>query len=761
MTDLVRGFGVWAAVCLMAVCGLVAADDSTVTEAERRARAAEKTLTEIGDQLDTARRQSRSADDALQKTDERIRQLREEANRKTRAREETALARLRGVEKQLVEADSELAVLLAGQTSLERTVEEAEQRVARSRQAMQDALAALRGATSYKDQRDAMRALRQARSEADAAQKAALAAKEQAALSSTRVTCQRELIRKLEDQTESLSEEAGGGVAHRERLLADGEALMAEMQERHAGDSELHAERVADLVGSESKELSALHGQLLGRGAKTIARADEAESRVQDLLAEHLQRRSDQHETAVAARERLSSLAGGKESAEEAAQEAEGELARLAAAAAETARVEEERKLREAARKRDAEAEERRRAQEVARARKRARGAVTRLANAEEAARTDAATDARTQLASLEEETPEAVAEARAWHDARVQAANATQWDFSIGMTHRHFDDATFVGRDFPAAGLQASGTVASGPADSAANRAAAQSNGPYGLQGISSTLQEPDVTVLPTFEGTSQAFGVTIPLDYVTYNGSNEGIESSTGTGLTLALNRTLLKSEAWRFGLVSNVQYYSFDQSTTRGGNMFGDDGMFTSAQYVHTLVDVDSTPLDGVIVPVINPAAAQNVPPAAGSSTEFHVRNSLSMDLVAWDVGCRIDYVHGRFTLDLSFGPSLTFVDAESRQRLFASWNDTQASFPNPPLAASPATLNAGTHTREHVDSNKSVAFGGYASLGLSYKLTPFMSTVFDVRYDAVDGTATTDDMRMDLDGYSLQLKLRYRF
>ena len=54
-----------------------------------------------------------------------------------------------------------------------------------------------------------------------------------------------------------------------------------------------------------------------------------------------------------------------------------------------------------------------------------------------------------------------------------------------------------------------------------------------------------------------------------------------------------------------------------------------------------------------------------------------------------------------------------------------------------------------------------FGGYASFGATYYLTPFLGVGADLRYDMVSRTIRTDHAKLDLSSASLQLRLSHSF
>jgi len=333
-------------------------------------------------------------------------------------------------------------------------------------------------------------------------------------------------------------------------------------------------------------------------------------------------------------------------------------------------------------------------------------------------------------------------------------------WSFSIGVAYQFFEDAKFGGQEFTGWGLETVGTPVTGAGDTAENLAAAQLNGPYGVQGLRSPLDPGAVTMAPTFELANDTFGVSVPLDYVRYDGSR--IDSGLGsqTGMFVAVHRELSRRGNWTFSFTGDVQYVGLDVSEGHAGTMFAPDA-FTAEQYRHVLVDVDPTAFDGTISGAINPTSLPATAPVPGTDTEFSVDSELDLDMFVLSLGLTASVGEGRLRMNMTVGPTVTIGDMSSSQTLRSSWGDIDASYPDPPFSSPLAVVNAGSSTEVRRDSDTDVFLGAFAELGLSFALTPNWDTRIDLRCDAGHREFTTNQASLRASRYSLRVCLVARF
>jgi hypothetical protein len=351
--------------------------------------------------------------------------------------------------------------------------------------------------------------------------------------------------------------------------------------------------------------------------------------------------------------------------------------------------------------------------------------------------------------------------------DERWKQAKASKWELSIGPTYRQLHDVDFSALDFRNYGNQTTGTTVTGPASGQDT----VRNGAYGVQNLggpddvtditdpTNTLNDNfDDTLSPlSFDGITVADGVVIALDYISYNGGSDNFGAEEGLGSALGLERKLVNRQGWQLSVVGNLQYLESDLSESHSGRS-GSHPDFTYNQYLHSIVDSNGgsgTPDDISIV--INPSVTLNDSPS--DNTAFAIRNELDLSLLMLDLGLKLGVKHKRLLFNGAAGLTLNYADMKSSQVMSATWNSISST--NGPFSAPPIVIDPGSYREEQDDSLNRLLAGGYLSAGLSYALTPSLKLSSDFRYDFVESTLRTDQAKVDLDGFSLQLRLSLNF
>ncbi len=353
----------------------------------------------------------------------------------------------------------------------------------------------------------------------------------------------------------------------------------------------------------------------------------------------------------------------------------------------------------------------------------------------------------------------------------RERDAAAAKWRVGVGVTHRSLGDVTFASREFRNVGDQFVGTLATGPNDTPANRAAAQGNGPYGEQDLASPLP----AAMLVGDLSAQGYGVAgqndllLPVDYITANSTSADPSGTDGLGAMLSAERRIVRKGRWTLAVATNLQYFGASISERESGTM-ASPGAFTAQQYLHSVVNVDNSGLPAGVIAVINPvdAADPNALLAPGDAqfadkTVFSMDNDVDLTCLCLDLGVQAAYAAGRLGLELGLGPTLTLVDLDASQRLSSRW-DQHTVIANP--AAAPAnqrgvTVPAGASSETRSDSSMGTLLGAYVTAGMVYQVTPLLDITANVRYDIVAGDVDNDIAEVELDGYSMQLRLRMRY
>jgi hypothetical protein len=378
-------------------------------------------------------------------------------------------------------------------------------------------------------------------------------------------------------------------------------------------------------------------------------------------------------------------------------------------------------------------------------------------------------------------ELAELAGEAQAFEEdyyAEVLAeAKSNKWRISVGISDRSFDDAEFLGTNFVNFGTQAAGTFVTDNALATTSPlvAAALANGPYGVQGLTSASVDPYYTSAYSrsrfedqeFVAADPPNNVTLPADYAAFRGSEDRLDSTTGS--SIALQRQISSKGGWTFGVGGRIGHHDLNLGATHlGGSL--NPGNFLVEQYRHALVDVDDNTAKGFqdFIVAVNPHDP-SLPGLLGDGTPsdditaFSLRNSFDADILAVDLGLSVDYRGDRFGWTLGLGTTLTYIDGETSQQWRASWNDYSSNLPGngfyDPVA--PFTVAAGTATGEDTDSATELSLGAYVMAGGRYYITPVISIGVDIRYDFAGEDFQTDHVDLDLSSLTWELKLSYDF
>lgn len=353
-------------------------------------------------------------------------------------------------------------------------------------------------------------------------------------------------------------------------------------------------------------------------------------------------------------------------------------------------------------------------------------------------------------------------------------AAMGPQWRFSAGPTYRFFDDIEFGQAPFRGWGNQnADDTFVTGPDKTAPLPPPLPGpwtgsddviyDGVYGVQGVSNPVdtyvRDNRIQGQTAYTPDGLAEEVWVDLDYIRFDGASDSIDSFSGTGVALSMDRKILTRPNWVVRVTGGLQYFHPSSSESYDGDMNG-AAHFTTEQYRHTIADSEAGPqLDNSDI-VINPATQQVT---VNSSTVYDVEEDFDMDLIVLDLGLSIAYTRGKWEYELGTGPTINLIPSfDTSQHLWARWDDIESSSPNPPYdAGAPVVIDGGTYNEHHSDSTSDVLFGGYLSAGVTYALTEHSDVAARFRYDFVSGSVRTDLARMDLDSLSLQFSWIYHF
>jgi hypothetical protein len=405
-------------------------------------------------------------------------------------------------------------------------------------------------------------------------------------------------------------------------------------------------------------------------------------------------------------------------------------------------------------------------------------------------------------------ELAELAGEARVFEEEYYQEllteAKTNVWRVSVGGSHRVFGAADFSGQNFANFGAQGAGTqfisnnfdrdltaeqrdvlTAAGAPYVAGDLTNAQiailldtatANGPYGVQ----SLNTPSVDSYYTPPGERGRFedqefnaadpdnNVTIAADYIRFDGSDDDLDTALGS--SIAFQRRLGENNGWNFALAGRVGHQDLDLGVTHKGNMFSPGSEFTARQYRHSLVDVDENSVSGLgfgeFLVAVNPYDAAFASLGDGTATEnnttFSMRNSLDADILAIDIGLSADYRGDRFAWTFGLGTTLTYIDGETTQAWTASWSEYSSSVPtNGFYPSAPFAADAGSVSGSDTDSSRDLSLGAYVMAGGRYYITPVISIGADLRYDFVGDDFKTDHVELDLNSYSLEIKLSYDF
>ncbi len=290
---------------------------------------------------------------------------------------------------------------------------------------------------------------------------------------------------------------------------------------------------------------------------------------------------------------------------------------------------------------------------------------------------------------------------------AQAQHGYENQWRLSVGTSYRGFDEVEFESTNFGN-----SGNVT--PA-----------NGPLGIQGFTDA----------TFAGILPPF-TAFNTDHAVYNGSDSAIDPEDRWAPVVGLERHLHYLCGWNYNLVINLQYYNVDMSAASTN--------FTAVNYTHLAL-----PAPGGIIPA----------PTGGPFNGFQAGttaiadNEFKMDLLVLDLGIKASrqIINEKMHCSIAGGPSLNFADFKTSRTLSATWTSDPAI---------PGDTGEASYTEDDDDTNLRV--GAYLSMGVQYDLTDRWSVGAEGRYDKLfGGNPGTDLAEIDLDGFSGQLKVFYRF
>lgn len=289
--------------------------------------------------------------------------------------------------------------------------------------------------------------------------------------------------------------------------------------------------------------------------------------------------------------------------------------------------------------------------------------------------------------------------------------AGDSPWSLRLGVSYRDFDDIEIKDVNFGNWG---------------------QSNSaPFGVQNVTTVVGNP--------------LNAPVILDYFRAPSSSSGVDGSDKWGPIIGFEYAPVSSGSW-FGLsmVGNFQYYCFGASSSASGSV-GSPGSFEVEQYQHWWVDTDVPPdyVPDTLTPGVLLADGQLL------GTSFAMRSKFDLDLYVFDLGLQARATIKRINVTLALGPTLSIVDAESSQTQQASW-----------LAQGPG-LPAGSSNQKTSDSEFDYLFGAYGALGVTLDITKSWSIGVECRYDYVHDDAGTDQVKMDLSGFSGIARLAYQF
>ena len=186
--------------------------------------------------------------------------------------------------------------------------------------------------------------------------------------------------------------------------------------------------------------------------------------------------------------------------------------------------------------------------------------------------------------------------------------------------------------------------------------------------------------------------------------------------TGLVLGFEYALTQSDSISLNLAANFQYFMLDSAggaTVSGG----------STTYTYPIVL-------GSLGPIGWPSQNSYGAPAGA------VRTDMDLELYVFDLGLSVSYeFENSIVLELAAGPSLSVADINTSAKA------------------------SGARTRH--DDDLETEFGFYVSGGIAYWFSEKMGVSFDLRYDNAFGEVGTKYVSQNLDAFSGQLQVLFRF
>jgi opacity protein-like surface antigen len=184
--------------------------------------------------------------------------------------------------------------------------------------------------------------------------------------------------------------------------------------------------------------------------------------------------------------------------------------------------------------------------------------------------------------------------------------------------------------------------------------------------------------------------------------------VESIDCFGPVISLEFGVWQKEAITLSVIGDFQYYCLDNSRRING----------STTETHSYTPVGEHSSFGSVIGDIY---------TFGDSFKAKV----DMDLYILDLGLKADYAFSEsFELFASFGPSVAFVDTESK-------------------------------VNDRHDSDEDFIFGLYANVGMAYWFSEKIGISCEIRYDTAFEKVETKDIKQELDGFGGALKLLIAF
>lgn len=282
------------------------------------------------------------------------------------------------------------------------------------------------------------------------------------------------------------------------------------------------------------------------------------------------------------------------------------------------------------------------------------------------------------------------------------------EWSISLKPVYRTFEDVEIQGRvlENPVFGT---GSFVNGSVN-AAGTVATNYTQPAGAPaiGVGSTLQMNTQTVVEADEEPDDAFGGTLSAERLFWHDDKGTFALGVDLGLTYVGTE--------------------MDESVTTAGSV---------------------TPYTVILdMPPINQAPYQVAAAVGGTVvTAGQVDYDYEIDSYTFHLGLTGKYNFGNFHIDLSTGPTLTYVDGDVSMYETVTFTADDSNVYTP---------------QRHSKSGTDLLFGAYVAVGLNYDLTEAISVGAEYRYDGIfQDFDELDYVEADLSGQSVGLKLTYRF